>query len=74
VNKVAIKSYGVVQVHARGRGEYAALCGLAADSVADDGDDRDGREVPVPKGAKIDCDQCLSMWSHWRAFKRADFV
>ncbi len=64
---VAIDVDGVVQVHAY-HGDPAALCGV------DDNDPTIGHfPAPLPVGAKIDCPQCLLMWSTWRRFTARDF-
>jgi len=67
---VTIEDGGERMTHASGRrgvGIYASLCGL-------DGADIGQRTVPTPRGAKIDCPSCLSLWSAWRDYRASDFA
>lgn len=66
---VALVVDGKLEVHASGdvgAGDYASLCGL-------DGDDHDQKRADLPPGARIDCEQCRSMWQAWRTFSAGDF-
>jgi len=68
---VAIKSFGEISIHAHdASGNYATLCGL-------DGDDQGGHVdqicVPVPKGRKIDCEQCKAIFLKAREYTKRDF-
>lgn len=71
---VGVESDGVVEWHIPGVGgpDYATLCGL-------DGDDSTvGQRLVdhVPRGAKIDCEQCCTIWRGLRALKlrESDFA
>jgi len=69
---VAILTGGVVKVHLpHTNGNYATLCGM-------DGDDPDPvvdqETVSVPKDAKVDCDDCIAIWSVCRQFTARDFA
>lgn len=70
-NKIAIDIAGTIEVHASpyGAGDYDTLCGV-------DGSDPElGHNglVPVPRGAKIDCDTCKRIWQHTKLFRVSDF-
>jgi hypothetical protein len=69
VNNIAVRTDGRVEVHAKGIGDYATLCGL-------DGNDSSVGQEPaaLPPGAKIDCAQCRQLWDAWQTFQRADFI
>jgi hypothetical protein len=70
---VAINVGGSVEVHACGReipGDYDTLCGVDANDPAI------GHFgiVDLPKGAKIDCQQCRGIFEATRALRRTDFA
>lgn len=62
----AVQFDGQVETHARGS-MYETLCGL-------DGHDCGQAVVPVPRGAKITCPQCLQMWRAWSMYRASDFA
>lgn len=67
---VTIKCQGETNVHLPDAlGSYATLCGL-------DGDDP-GCELETsdtPRGAKVDCDQCASIWQLCKTFRASVFL
>lgn len=67
---VGVESDGVVEWHVVGvaGADYITLCGL-------DGDDPGVGQRPVigvPRGTKIDCQECKHVWSGLRALKLRD--
>ena len=69
---VAILHDGEIKIHLpHTNGNYATLCG-------EDGDDPnphvDSKEINVPKGAKVDCAECLHIWQVCRRFTPKDFA
>ena len=67
---IAVSVDGVVQIHALSDdGIYATLCGL------DGEDDSVGQEtVPLPAGAKINCEGCKGIIRMARKYKESDLA
>jgi len=47
---------------------YTTLCGLDGGTAG-----TDQRQVALPKRAKIDCEQCLQIFTEARRFRMTDF-
>ena len=68
---VAVKSYGVVKIHLpHTNGNYYTLCGMDGD---DDSASVDQHIVSVPKGAKVNCDDCIAIWEICKDYSDKDF-
>jgi hypothetical protein len=68
---VAVKIYGKITVHLpHTTGNYYTLCGL-------DGNDEDRKveqiTVDVPIGWKVDCEDCIRIWSVCNKYSEKDF-
>jgi len=68
---VAVQIDGEVTIHIpHTYGNYATLCGL-------DGDDEyfsvNQKTVPTPKGKKVNCEACLSIWKTCQEYTKKDF-
>jgi len=48
-----------------GPGDYATLCGCS--------DNDDYAAIPTPRGQKIDCASCLSIWKQAKTYRSSDF-
>jgi hypothetical protein len=70
-NKVGVKTDEGISIHcaASGPGDYDTLCCIDAN---DPGVGHFGI-VDVPKGAKIDCSDCYSIFSTAREYRATDF-
>lgn len=67
---VAVRSDGVFTVHAASSlGNYATLCTLSTDD-----DEEVGREVPLPRGAKINCRDCVALIVEAKKYRAADIA
>ena len=66
---VAVKIDGVLNIHIPHKRNYYTLCGL------DGSDEYVGQSVAnVPRGAKVDCNDCLHIWEVCKSFTAKDFA
>lgn len=65
---VAVQIEDEIHVHMKGNSTYATLCGL-------DGDDPGAQQkmVSLPKGARINCEQCAQIYTVARMYQPSDF-
>lgn len=69
--KVAIRNEGELFIHMTSTtGNYATACGLDG---ADNHDSVQQEDATVPRGAKINCENCKAIWQLTKQYRASEF-